>query len=129
MRAMLAQPVKFAIVGGAGYLANLGLFAALYGLGGRYLSTSLAAYFASNALMYVGNRYFTFGLTHDGFVAAYARYVLVGGVVAALTSALLVLLVEGAAVDPRVGQGLSLLAVMPVAFLLNRRWTFQLRPA
>lgn len=129
MRGTLAQPAKFVLVGASGYVANLSVFAALYGLGGRYLAASLVAYFVSNALMYVGNRYFTFGLAHDGFVAAYFRYVVVGGVVAALTAALLALLVEGLAVDPRLGQALSLLAVTPLAFLLNRRWTFQLAPA
>lgn len=129
MRGTLAQPAKFVLVGAGGYVANLSVFAALYGLGGRYLAASLVAYFVSNALMYVGNRYFTFGLAHDGFVAAYFRYVVVGGVVAALTAALLALLVEGLAVDPRLGQALSLLAVTPLAFLLNRRWTFQLAPA
>jgi len=128
MRASLAQPIRFAMVGAGGYVVNLGVFAALYRLGGRYLAASLAAYFASNALMYVGNRYFTFGLMHDGFVAAYLRYVLVGGVVAAFTAALLAVLVEGTGVDPRLGQALSLLAIMPVAFFLIRRWTFQLKP-
>jgi putative flippase GtrA len=46
-----------------------------------------------------------------------------------LTAALLAALVEGAAADPRLAQTLSLAAITPVAFLLNKRWTSQLRTA
>lgn len=129
MKTRLGQPVKFLLVGTGGYVVNLLAFAALYALGTRYAAASLLAYFLSNALMYLGNRYFTFGLSHDGFWAAYLRYVLVGAVVAVLSVVFLAALVEGAGADPRLGQALSLAAITPLAFLLNKRWTFQLRPA
>jgi putative flippase GtrA len=121
--------VKFLLVGTGGSVVNLLAFATLYALATRYVAASLLAYFFSNALMYLGNRYFTFGLSHDGFCAAYMRYVLVGAVVAALSAVFLAALVEGAGADARLGQALSLAVVTPVAFLLNKRWTFQLRPA
>ena len=129
MSAGLPQPVKFVLVGAGGYAVNVAAFAALFGLGVAYLAASLSAYFVSNALMYLGNRYFTFALSNDGFLAAYLRYVLVGGVVAGLTAALLAGLVEGLGTDPRLGQALALAAVTPVAFVLNKRWTFRLQPA
>ena len=129
MKTRLGQPVKFLLVGTGGYVVNLLAFAALYALDMRYVAASLLAYFLSNALMYLGNRYFTFGLSHDGFWAAYLRYVLVGAVVAVLSAVFLAALVEGAGADPRLGQALSLAAITPLAFLLNKRWTFQLRPA
>jgi len=129
VKTRLGQPVKFLLVGAGGYVVNLLAFAALYALGTRYVAASLLAYFLSNSLMYLGNRYFTFGLSHDGFWAAYLRYVLVGAVVAVLSAAFLAALVEGAGADPRLGQALSLAAITPLAFLLNKRWTFQLRPA
>ena len=129
MSAGLPQPVKFVLVGAGGYAVNVAAFAALFGLGVAYLAASLSAYFVSNALMYLGNRYFTFELAHDGFVAAYVRYVAVGAVVAVLTALLLTLLVEGLGTDPRLGQALALAAVTPVAFVLNKRWTFRLQPA
>jgi putative flippase GtrA len=121
--------VKFVLVGAAGYVLNLSAFAALFALGTRYVAASLPAYFLSNAAMYVGNRYFTFRLAHDGFWAAYGRYVLVGAVVAGLTALFLSALVESAGIDPRLGQALSLATVTPVAFLLSKRWAFQPRPA
>jgi putative flippase GtrA len=127
--ARAAQPLKFLLVGAGGYVVNLLAFSGLYAVGVSYLAASLIAYFQANLLMYLGNRYFTFRLSHDGFWAAYVRYVLVGGAVAGLNAALLAVFVEGAVLDPRLGQALSLLALTSVAFMLNKRWTFQLRPA
>ena len=125
----LGQPARFMLVGAGGYAANLALFAALYSLGSSYLAASVTAYLISNGLMYIGNRYFTFELGHDGFLSAYGRYVLVGAVVVALNSVLLVGLVEAAGAEPPLGQTIALAAITPVAFLLNRRWTFRQRPA
>ena len=123
----LGQPLRFLIVGAGGYLVNVLAFAALYALCVRYGAASLLAYLVSNLLMYLGNRYFTFGLGHDNFWAAYARYVAVGVVVAALTAGVLAFLVEVAGVAPAPGQVIAILAVTPLAFVLIKRWTFGVR--
>jgi putative flippase GtrA len=123
----LAQPAKFLIVGTAGYLINLGIFAGIYGLGMPYIPASILSYFVSNAFMYLGNRYFTFRLGHEGFWGAYLRYMVVGAVVVGLNAGVLAALVEGTGIDPRLGQAISLLIVTPVAFVLFKRWTFRLR--
>ena len=123
----VAQPVKFVIVGAGGYLINLGIFAVVYGLGLAYIPASIVSYFISNAFMYLGNRYFTFRLGHEGFWGAYLRYMIVGTVVVALNAGVLAVLVEGTGIDPRLGQAISLLIVTPVAFVLFKRWTFRLR--
>jgi putative flippase GtrA len=125
-RLHLAQPVKFVIVGTAGYVVNLAVFAGIYGLGVAYLPAAIVSYFAANTLMYLGNRYFTFRLGHEGFWATYVRYVITGAVVLALNAGILAALVEGTGIDPRLGQAISLLTVTPVAFLLFKRWTFRL---
>lgn len=122
----LPQPVKFLVVGAAGFIVNLAAFALLYELGVPYLAASIASYAISNALMYIGNRYFTFGLSHEGFWAAYARYAIVGGVIVGLNAALLAAFVELAGLHAALGQALSLIVLTPVAFYLNKRWTFQL---
>ena len=127
MSVRVAQPAKFVVVGAGGYLVNLGVFAALYGLGLRYIPASILSYFVSNALMYLGNRYFTFRLGHEGFWGAYLRYMLVGAIIAGLNAGILALIVELSHLDPRLGQAISLLAVTPVGFVLFKRWTFQLR--
>ena len=121
----LGQPARFLAVGAAGYAANVATFAALYELGVPYGAASVLAYLVSNLLMYLGNRYFTFRLGRSGFWGAYGRYVLVGLVVAALTAGVLALLVEVLGIDPTLGQAIALLVVMPVAFVLIKRWTFR----
>jgi putative flippase GtrA len=122
----LGRPAKFVLVGAAGYAVNLAAFALLYAAGVAYLATSIVSYFFANSLMYLGNRYFTFGLGHQGFWGAYLRYVGVGVVVAGLNAALLALLVEVGALHATLAQAISLLALTPIAFVLNKRWTFQI---
>ena len=128
-RSALAQPIKFLIVGTAGYGANLGIFAAIYAAGIEYVAASVLSYFLSNAVMYLGNRYFTFRLGHEGFWAAYLRYMLVGAVVVGLNAGLLALIVETTGLDARIALAISLLLVTPVAFVLFKRWTFRIKPA
>jgi len=126
MTTRAAQPVKFVIVGAGGYLINLGIFAGLYELGMPYAPNSVLSYFISNAFMYLGNRYFTFRLGHEGFWDAYLRYMLVGALVAGAVVGLLAVLVDAAGIDARLGQAIALLAVTPIAFVLFKRWTFRL---
>jgi putative flippase GtrA len=122
----MSQPVRFLVVGSAGYGVNLVAFASLVALGFPYAAASVAAYLGANALMYLGNRTFTFRLGRRGLLAAYPRYLLVGLAVAALTAGLLAAQVEGFRVEPRVGQAVAFLAVTPVSFVLIKRWTFRL---
>ena len=124
-----AQPARFLVVGAAGYGINVGVFAVFVGAGLTYVLASVVSYAVSNALMYLGNRYFTFRLGHEGFWSAYGRYLLVGLVVVALNAAVLAALVEGLGLDETLAQALSLLAVTPAAYVLFKRWTFRLRPA
>lgn len=128
-RERVAQPVRFLVVGTVGYGVNLGVYAVLVGAEVQYVAASVASYLVSNALMYLGNRYFTFRLGHDGFWGAYGRYLIVGFVVVALNAAVLAAFVEVAGLDETLAQALSLLAVTPAAFVLFKRWTFRLRPA
>jgi putative flippase GtrA len=126
--ARLGQPAKFVVVGTGGFLLNLVVFSALFGLGAWYLASSVIAYLVSNAAMYLGNRYLTFGLAHAGIVGAYLRYVVVGVVVAALTVLLLAAFVEGLGFDPRPAQALALALLVPLSFFLSKRFAFRLGP-
>ena len=117
------------MVGAGGYGANLVAFSALLGAGVAYAAAAVGAYLLSNALMYLGNRYFTFRGGRSGFLHGYVRYVVVGLAVAALNVVLLAALVEGAGLDPRLGQAVSLAALTPLAFVANRLWTFRLARA
>jgi putative flippase GtrA len=124
----LPQPVRFVLVGAGGYAVNLGAFAALLRSSVPYVVASVAAYFVANALMYVGNRYFTFRLGHAGILGAYARYMAAGALVVAASAVQLAVLVELIAVPPTVAQAIALVLVTPLAFVLNRRSTFRLVP-
>ena len=119
--------LKFVLVGAAGYLANLGLFATLHAAGVPYAPNAVVSYFVANAFMYLGNRYFTFRLGHEGFWGAYFRYMIVGALVAGLNVAILAALVEGTGIDSRIGLAISLLLITPVAFVLFKRWTFRVK--
>ena len=124
---MTVQPLRFLAVGICGYAFNLAAFAMLYAADSPYATAAVVAYLGSNALMYVGNRYFTFRLGHAGFWSAYNRYLVVGCIVAAPAAAVLTGLVEGLGVEPRLGQPLALLIVAPLAFALFKRVSFRLR--
>ena len=126
--AATAQPLRFLAVGAGGYGVTLLGFAALYAAGAPYAAASAGAYLVASALMYLGNRYFTFRLGHEGFWRTYRRYLAAGLAVAAANVALLAALVQGAGLDPRAAQALSLLLLTPAAFVLFKRWTFRLRP-
>jgi putative flippase GtrA/acetyl esterase/lipase len=128
-RRRAAQPLRFVTVGAGGYAVGLIVFAGLYDAGAPYAGASVAAYLSANALMYLGNRYFTFRLGHDGFVRAYGRYVAVGAAIAVLNAALLGGFVEGCGLEARLGQALSLLVVTPPAFVAFKRWTFRVNPS
>ena len=125
--AAAAQPARFLVVGAAGYAVNLVIFAGLHTTGLTYVLNSIVSYFIANALMYFGNRYFTFRLGHDGFWSAYLRYVIVGAVVAGLNAGILAALVQGTGIDSRIGVAISLLVITPVAFVLFKRWTFRVK--
>jgi putative flippase GtrA len=127
--AAAAQPAKFLIVGAGGYAVNLAVFAAFHSAGLTYVVNALVSYFIANALMYLGNRYFTFRLGHEGFWSAYLRYMIVGAVVAGLNVGILAALVQGTGIDSRIGVAISLLLITPVAFVLFKRWTFRIKPA
>lgn len=128
MTRALGQPTRFVLVGVGGFTLNVAAFTVLFGLGARYAAASPLAYLLSNAAMYVGNRYFTFGLSHDGFVPAYVRSVVVGAVVAGLTVVLLAGFVEGFDFDPRPAQALALTLLVPLSFVLSKRFAFRLSP-
>jgi putative flippase GtrA len=107
---------------------NLGVFAALHATGLAYVVNSIVSYLFANALMYGGNRYFTFRLGHAGFWSAYLRYMIVGALVAGLNAGILAALVQGTGIDARIGVAISLLLITPVAFVLFKRWTFRVKP-
>ena len=125
---MTGQPLRFVLTGAAGYVVNVAAFACLWRLAVPYAAAAAVAYLVANAFMYLGNRWFTFGLGEDGLLRDYGRYLAVGIVLAALTAMLNAALVESLAADPRLAQAFAVVAITPLGFVLIKRWTFRLAP-
>jgi dolichol-phosphate mannosyltransferase len=119
------QLIKFGLVGGSGYLINLGVFAFLSSnLGVHHLIAALGAFVVAVSSNFFWNRHWTFaaGHGHAGFQAA--RFFAVS--VAALAINLLVLeaLVGGTSMGDLSAQAIAVAVAMPFNFLGNKLWTF-----
>ena len=66
--------------------------------------------------------------SHDGFLDAYARYVVVGAIVAGVTVVLLAGFVEDLGLHPRPAQALALTLLVPLSFVLSKRFAFRPSP-
>ena len=120
------SPARFLAVGAAGYVVNVATFAALVAAGVKYVFASVVSYVVSNVLMYLGNRYFTFGsATRASGLPTLATCSWARGRRderhRANGSG------RGLGLDETLAQPLSLLIVMPPAFVMFKRWTFRIR--
>jgi putative flippase GtrA len=119
------QLIKFGLVGGSGYLINLGVFAFLSSnLGVHHLVAAVGAFVVAVSSNFFWNRHWTFaaGHGHAGFQAA--RFFAVS--VAALVINLVVLeaLVGGTSMGDLSAQAIAVAVAMPFNFLGNKLWTF-----
>jgi putative flippase GtrA len=119
------QLAKFGLVGGSGYLINLGVFAFLSSnLGVHHLVAAVGAFVVAVSSNFFWNRHWTFaaGHGHAGFQAA--RFFAVS--VAALLINLVVLeaLVGGTSMGDLSAQAIAVAVAMPFNFLGNKLWTF-----
>jgi dolichol-phosphate mannosyltransferase len=119
------QLAKFGLVGGSGYLINLGVFAFLSGnLGIHHLIAAVGAFVVAVSSNFFWNRHWTFaaGDGHAGFQAA--RFFAVS--IAALVINLVVLeaLVGGTSMGELSAQAIAVAVAMPFNFLGNKLWTF-----
>jgi dolichol-phosphate mannosyltransferase len=122
------QLAKFGLVGGSGYLINLGVFAFLSGnLGIHHLVAAVGAFVVAVSSNFFWNRHWTFsaGDGHAGFQAA--RFFAVS--LAALLINLVVLeaLVGGTSMGDLAAQAIAVAVAMPFNFLGNKLWTFAAR--
>jgi putative flippase GtrA len=119
------QLVKFGLVGGSGYLINLGVFALLAGsLGVQHLAAAVAAFCVAVTNNFLWNRYWTFaaGDAPAGFQAA--RFFTVSIASLGLNLAVLEALVASGSFGELGAQAVAVAVAMPFNFLGNRLWTF-----
>ena len=118
------QLLKFGVVGGSGYLINLGVFAFLSGnLGVYHAVAAVGAFCVAVTSNFLWNRYWTFGPGEGLAHMQAARFLAVS--IACLVINLLVLeLLVGAGMNELAAQAIAVAVAMPFNFLGNKLWTF-----
>jgi dolichol-phosphate mannosyltransferase len=118
---------RFALVGASGLVINLATFSMLHGAGVGRLVAAAAAFAAAVVNNFWWNRSWTFAARHAGRSGGQAvRFLAVSSAGFGLTVCLL-MLATAAGAPALPAEALATVAVTPVAFLANRRWTFARR--
>lgn len=125
----VSQFVKFAAVGGSGYVLNLLLFAAFAAAGIDALAAASLSFLAAACSNYALNRAWTFRAERDSIVRQGVRFLAVSLLALGTNVFALHLLLVGSA--PRFGaQAVAILVSVPMNFFGNKLWAFRcLQPA
>jgi putative flippase GtrA len=119
------QLLKFGLVGGSGYLINLGVFAVLVGsLGVQHAIAAVGAFCVAVTNNFLWNRYWTFGPGEGPAHFQAARFFAVSLASLGLNLAILELLLSGHVMGELPAQAVAVAAAMPFNFLGNKLWTF-----
>ncbi len=119
------QLTKFALVGGSGYVINLGVFTLLGdNLGMAHQIAAVAAFAVAVVNNFFWNRFWTFGSSGEpaGFQAA--RFFAVSVASLALNLAVLEVIWRSGVVGPITAQAIAVAVATPFNFLGNKLWTF-----
>jgi putative flippase GtrA len=126
---IVAQFVKFGIVGVSNTALSLGVYAVLLkDLGVWYLAASAISYGVGMVNGFLWNRRWTFR-GHVGDALTPLRWFVVQGCGLAANLGLVFLLVHNAGVDKLLAQACAIAVVVVFTFLANRAWTFRMHPA
>jgi dolichol-phosphate mannosyltransferase len=124
-RADWEQLVRFCVVGSIGYVVNLAVFSLLvHGAGTHYALAAVVAFCVAWTNNFLFNKFWTFRRHELSTAQQGARYLAVSLVALGLNLILLEVLVQ-AGMPEVPSQAIAIAAVMPVNFLLNRRWSFR----
>jgi putative flippase GtrA len=119
------QLLKFGIVGGSGYLINLGVFAFLSGnLGVPHELAAIGAFGVAVSSNFLWNRYWTFGPGEGLAHQQAARFFTVSLASLALNLAVLELIVASSSISELAAQAIAVAVAMPFNFIGNKLWTF-----
>jgi putative flippase GtrA len=120
------QLVRFAIVGGVGFVINIAVYAVLvHGAGVDYHVASVLAWLVAVLNNFVLNRHWTFD-AGDGRAHFQAmRFFVVSLVALGANQLLLTVFVENAHLAKVTAQALAVAGSMPLNFLGNKLWSFR----
>ena len=119
------QLFKFGVVGGSGYLINLGVFAFLSGnLGVYHAVAAIGAFCVAVTSNFLWNRYWTFGPGEGLAHLQAARFLAVSVACLVINLVLLEALVASSSISELAAQAIAVAVAMPFNFLGNKLWTF-----
>ncbi len=118
--------VKYCIVGTCVTVVDLLAFAfAFYGLRFGSIPSKLSAFTAAVVVSYIFNRIWTFRSQERRIPQQFSRFAAVSIVGAALSGALIYLLIDMLAIHPLLANGITSCVVLTWNFLANEYWTFR----
>jgi dolichol-phosphate mannosyltransferase len=119
------QLLKFGVVGGSGYLINLGVFAFLSGnLGVYHALAAIGAFCVAVTSNFLWNRYWTFGPGEGLAHMQAARFLAVSVACLVINLVLLEAIVASSSISELAAQAIAVAVAMPFNFLGNKLWTF-----
>ena len=119
------QLLKFALVGGSGYLINLAVFAVLVSsLGVQHTIAAIGAFAVAVSNNFLWNRYWTFAPGDGPAGCQAARVFAVSLASLGLNLVVLEALLRGEVAGELTAQAIAVAVAMPFNFLGNKLWTF-----
>ena len=116
--------VRFCVVGGSGYIINVGIFWLAY----RHLPYMVAfiiSFTVAATSNFIWNRVWTFKIEHGEPHVQYARFLAVSLLALVIDLISLALLVEVFGVHKPVAAAIAIVVATPVSFLGNKLWSFR----
>ncbi len=121
------QLVKFSLVGGSGYVINLGVFTlAVSALGLHHLLGATIAFAVAVSNNFWWNRRWTFAARAERARFQALRFFAVSMAAFLVQAATLHALVTSAGMPELVGQAVSVAAATPLNFVGNKMWSFSI---
>jgi dolichol-phosphate mannosyltransferase len=115
--------VRFCVVGGSGYVVNVGLFWLAY-RDLPYMVAFVIAFAVAATNNFIWNRVWTFKVEHGVPHVQYARFLAVSLLALAIDLVALALLVEVAGVHKPIAAAIAIVVATPISFLGNKLWSF-----
>ena len=120
------QLVRFALVGGTGYVINLAVYSMLVEIADvQYIAAAMLAFCVAVTNNFILNRHWTFRATDGSAVFQAPRFLTVSLIALAFNLLVLELLVGVAGLHKIPAQAVAVLAATPLNFVGNKLWSFR----
>jgi putative flippase GtrA len=114
---------KFSVVGGTGFLVNLGIFSLLLHFDVHYIPAAVCSFLVAVTNNYTWNRLWTFAHHTGGVVYQGPRFLIVS--LCALLGNLAILSgLVSLGLEKRLAQAIAIILVTPLNFVGNKLWSF-----